>query len=345
MDGTQFVTGNQMSKKKTEVFIGFDERTGHEFYQEVTNPVKQELIKRGFNVETFDLRKTEAPRKKYDAIVLNYGTTVRPYPADIAILIEHGITPLKNAPGFMATHFFCAGKAYRFMLEKVNKHKGKFYTVGYPKIDDMVRQKENREIIKKRIIKELRLDSSKPIISYLPTYTPRKENYAKSGTVLELNKLNFDKEISNFVISVHGFDKEYKPVVDILKKAKYTYWKPNKQDLLIASDIIVGDISSIILESLVLDVPIIQIHKKDYYMYSMYNHHAREHGCYGLLQVGDACEIERLPEIIKRNLKYDENKWLRKYWLENLLHKPDGNTAKRVADLVEEVLKEEGVLE
>jgi len=333
-----------MSKKKQDVSIGIDERKNHTFYHAITNPVKEELTKRGFKVETYD-NTDGSVKKKYDMIIFSYGTTRNKYNSNISVLMEHGISPLKNAPGFMASHFFCPGEAYKFMLETVDKLDGKFYLAGYPKLDWLINNKKNREKYRQELIKELNLDPTKPIVTYLPTFVSKNpDNQTKRGTTLELKKINFDKLIPNFVISVHGFDKGYRPVVEILNKAKHKYWEPNKEKLLLASDIIVGDISSVLMEALVLDIPIIHIHNDDFYSYSMYNHQKKEHGCYGLLQLGDFCSIENLPETVRKNIKHDDYKGLRKYWLERLLYKPDGQSTKRVADLVEQVLKEENVL-
>lgn len=317
------------------ITIGFDERQGHSFYNTTTEPLKKEMIRRGYKVEVYSAF-NNSNIKPFDVIVTNYmAVNTGAYKAPITVYLPHGVGLWKSGTQIsIPTDFFMPSDMMRFWFESERSDK-KYHVVGYPRLDSLLNKMKNRQEIRNRIIRELKLDASKPIIVYLPTFNSPGSDNNKRGTSTELEKIDV-KQIPNFVISMHGFDLSKHRIRELERRFKYSYWQPNKEDLMLSADMVVGDISGLLIESLVLNIPIIHLSRGSYDMFEMFN----RGGNYGLLILGDVTTAENLVQTIQSNLKFDKFAALRAYWKPKLIHTPQGGATKLAADTLERLIKE-----
>jgi len=314
--------------------IGFDERKGHTWYQTTTDSLKKEMIRRGYSVEVFSAF-DKFNVKEFDVIVTNYMAKGKEdYKAPIVVYLPHGIGLWKSGTQTdIPTDFFIPGPIMGkwFQLEQPNK---KYHIVGFPRIDSLLNKLKQREQIRNVFIQKLKLNPSKPIVAYVPTFN-NNDGFNKRGTSTELNKID-PKSIPNFIISIHGLDLTRGYIRDLEKRFQYVYWEANKENLLVSADVVVGDISSLLIESLVLNVPIIHLYRGDYAIFEMFD----RAGEFGLLTLGEVCKAEQLAATITQNLKVDKFAALRAYWLPNLLVCPQEGALMRAANTLESLIKE-----
>ena len=97
---------------------------------------------------------------------------------------------------------------------------------------------------------------------------------------------------------------------------------------LAATDILIGDMSDTNYEFILFDRPIILLANK----------WLREN----FPDIGIKMDLERLEKAIERSLKQPEEfQEQRRHWLEKTIYKPDGNSSKRVLDII---LKSEHII-
>jgi len=156
----------------------------------------------------------------------------------------------------------------RFNLKKNDE---RFKIVGWPNIDDLIKEKHDR----KKIIKKLNLDPQKKTIMYAPTWGWGHGNDAffarwfdKEEEVFEkICKKSFDKNL-NLIVRLHSlsFSTNKKKLIDIAKKYKVLWqtnltsnYRDDPNKYLWITDILISDLSGIISEYMVLNRPIIYI--------------------------------------------------------------------------------------
>jgi len=104
---------------------------------------------------------------------------------------------------------------------------------------------------------------------------------------------------------------------------------------MVASDIIIGDISSIMVEALPLDIPLIHLVQR---IDSLGLFEQEE---YGSCVLGDVCQKpEELKALIDKNLKNDHFKKERNKWKEKLIFN-FGKATRTAVDKILEIIKNE----
>jgi CDP-glycerol glycerophosphotransferase (TagB/SpsB family) len=323
-------------------------------------PVMEALMQKGYTVDEYyadDIREKPnviLPRlKTHSLTILNYLKIVErldKYIPRPIINMSHGLAVWKRFHNrhLADLHLLNHDWDGRQMTALYPYYSFNCRTVGFPKLDSLVKLLPHRQDVKAEFIKEMKLDATKPIIAFLPTWGGDRPNIDEpEGTFFELEKIDTNK-IPNFILSAHNtigsgltgdrYDGNTIPrKADIFKKARYVWVAPNKDKLLLAADVIVGDISSILIESLIVNVPIIHLHRGSFAPFELND----SEGYDGMLLLGQVCSIKRLPRIINDVLKNDDYKLLRKYWRDRLLkYSIDGKATERAVREIELVLKE-----
>jgi CDP-glycerol glycerophosphotransferase (TagB/SpsB family) len=323
-------------------------------------PVMEALVKKGYVVDEYyahDVKNkpnTTLPRlKTHSLTVLNYLAVPNLYGRHIPrpiIFMSHGISVWKRGHNrhLADLHLIHHDWESRQMTTIFPYHSFNCRTVGFPKLDSLVKLLPHRREVKAKFIKEMKLDATKPIVAFLPTWGGDKLNIDEpEGTFFELEKIDV-KKIPNFILSAHNTigsgltsDSHDGGVnarkATVFKKAPYVWVAPNKDKLLLSADVIVGDISSILIEGLVTDVPIIHLHRGSFAPFELND----AEGYNGMMFLGAVCSIERLQHTINEVLKNDDYKMLRKYWRDRFLkYSLDGKATERTVREIEKVLKE-----
>lgn len=310
----------------------------------VTEPVEKELKRRGYKTEVIDPSKNETPHKDSKLIVCNYfwalGKLKNIYNLNKlpVAYITHGLSAWKYlGSGYKHCNYvFLTAEFERnkvFLINEKNPDNSNVILTGWPKLDSLYQKNKNKQKIKEKVIKQLGLNKNKPIIAYLPTHTHR-SNKRISGSILFIENANVSK-LDNFIIAIHYFDETKNDVKETLAKYKHVWSASDKYDLMVAADIIVGDISSIMVEALPLDKPIVHFldNRKQLGLY--------ESEEYGECALGEVCtDPKELVNIIKRNLEKDTYKTLREEWKEKLIHN-FGTSTNAMADEIINILDKE----
>lgn len=139
--------------------------------------------------------------------------------------------------------------------------KDRILNYGYPRVKYLLDNKENQEL-KQKIREQLKVDKDKKIIMYLPTW--RDYNYKnddENDFAYFLDKSALEKELGNNYVIIskdHAF----------LRKAKdVTVTDIETQELLLVSDFVITDYSSVMFDAFAMDIPV-GIISKDYEKYS-----------------------------------------------------------------------------
>lgn len=138
----------------------------------------------------------------------------------------------------------------------------KILSYGYPRVKFLLENKNN-ELLKESIRKKLNISNYKKIVLYLPTW--RDYNYNVDDDECDFSYLLDREKLMSFLGS------EYVVVSKdhaFLRKAKdVTLTDIETQELLLVSDYVVSDYSSVMFDAFALDIPVCLI-VKDYEKYS-----------------------------------------------------------------------------
>jgi CDP-glycerol glycerophosphotransferase (TagB/SpsB family) len=339
-----------MESKSKNITIGFPfNLTGHCGHSE---PVRAALEKRGYRTIAYRVtaeelhkglsRETKVVVSKTDLTIDNYHTiphhlgNILPKPI---IHMPHGASIWKSGVYVDKIDYNLAPSELWIEHNKYlegNRIKDTYYKVGLPKLDSLVNSLKHRDDIKSDYIKDKKLDPSKPVIAFLPTWFSESSNQGM-GTLLHLDKIKHNS-IPNFVVAPHtsDYNLQHPHAFKIVNNSKYYDVSTNKDRLLLSSDIIVGDISSMLIEALVVDKPIVHIHKNNIPGFCICS---KAH--LGLLLLGNLISMESLPNSINCLLRKDVSAPLRHFWKDRLLYKADGKTLDRVCDAVEDIIRKD----
>jgi hypothetical protein len=286
-----------------------------------TEPVQKYLNSKGYKTETIDVI-DGIPSKDSKLIVSNYSWASNKLKTRVkinipSVYIFHGISVWKPLQGHYKgfDYAFLASEHERgknFIHEEGYPKEENTFVTGWPKLDILYTKIKDQAEIKKEVIKNYNLDPSKPIIAYLPTFKHTDERI--SGAAEKLKSPHFAK-IKNLIISIHNFDKTKSVIKEAMKNYPNIWNHPNKYDLLVAADIIIGDLSSVLVESLALDKPIIHlVHKRK--RLTMYQ---KEH--FGICEFGDVCtDPKELQALININIAKDIHKEKRNEWKKKMIY-------------------------
>jgi len=138
------------------------------------------------------------------------------------------------------TYITCASNATKqFYSEAFNTEPDKIKVLGMPRIDYILKARENN-----RIIKENPTIKDKPVIVYVPTF--RKNSSSEHQQLIDA----IDKNKYNLIIRLHPLDNIPVPAEFIID-SKYDSF-----ELLGIADYIITDYSAIALEAATIDIPV-----------------------------------------------------------------------------------------
>lgn len=226
----------------------------------------------------------------------------------------------------------------------------KYIITGWPKVDEFVNA--NVEEARKEVVSELGLVSSKPIIVYAPT-SEVPESYIKQlgslavypypNSIGHLAKYVFEqlKDDYNVIFCPHELDnwkKHMAGLPNVVCPQGENNKPANKNRYLLASDLLIGDRSSIMHEYLITLKPMIHLwntldsNNIPLYLYGIPGNEPVAFG-----PVISAREIKKYVDMLitNPNLYID----LRQKWLKRIFFEP-GKATQRVVDEIEKFVEE-----
>lgn len=272
------------------------------------------------------------------------------------VCVEHGIGPVPWAfPLVEHDKLDLVLVQSQYHMNLVNKAMPslapKCVLTGWPKLDRLVAM--DRQAARAALVSKLGLDPGKPIIAFCPS---QNRSYIHAPALVDLN-------IPNLVIAphegdyawFHGKNRAHRsdPVRDF-RKIKGYLETSNIYEVIAAADLIIGDYSSCLAESLVYDTPIIQLlapgglHNRtsDPMKMGGYELPFGTSGNTGTFTVGPMVrdvKKELMPLIEKMLVNKSIGAKEREVWRNNLIYKPDGKRAGEAADVIFDRMKKKRV--
>lgn len=268
------------------------------------------------------------------------------YPSKI-VYLPHGISPWKGTRfRHRISHYLCCAKyeVGKYFSVRRSTHD----VVGWPKLDELVQNVHKKKKYRETLIKKYSLDPKLPIITYIPTYTypgetrlltpttpgARKNLLCRRGTLRRMKEPGFP-EIPNMILAPHHADLKHsatKPIIDSFDRV-YT---GNKNPLLLGCDLIIGDISSVLIESLAIDIPIVHLTNGNEEIFRIYFNNRNSPLCY----LGPYTHNPKhLPKLIDECLHTNKHTALRHQWRDKFIYLPKGTASVAAADALERLAK------
>ena len=267
--------------------------------------------------------------------------------------VDHGISPIKYYSYiykffYKASIIFYPGEIFKQKMDTIHNQTYKQGLLGgYPLIDSLI----NTKIDKKLLINKYNLSANKPIILYAPTWG------SKKNQSWGLHNQKYLSQIKNLITIPHTAD------YTISKLFKNITIPKNRQELneiLHLSDIVISDISSIILEATIINKNTIQL-ILDNYPGTFPNINLNDKNIYLdkniLINEINKADINKKPfkisflnkemivdfistpndiqKTINEVLIYpDKNLNMREYWMNQCCWKFDGKTNERIYKMI-----------
>lgn len=289
-------------------------------------PVEEELKKRGHSIlqgERIPYSKNEIDGTLIASVLyLNPGiihTLKRP-----VFFMPHGVAVVKTTLYPLHTkadYMLMTGPIWKERMEFLFHQFKHNIEIGFPKSDELVNGKSTRDLV----INELGLDPKEPIILFAPSWDDK--DAKRKGTIDALPKVEA-LGFKNLLICLHEYDKMFHKL-----EGKRIIKQPNKNKYLLAADLLIGDISSIMIEFAILDKPMVQIDVTgDRHHYGIWEEPVAH---YGAFQIGEFATPDTLPKAVNDALN-DPNKYkfLRDYWKWRSFYN-QGSATKVSADAIE----------
>jgi hypothetical protein len=231
--------------------------------------------------------------------------------------------------------FFIPGfEAYERYRRKGLLNKGTGFLVGCPKLDRVFQGVLKRE----EILEQLGLDPLRKTILYAPTWVD--SGYSSSWKKFRHALLQNKPDGINLIVKLHPNLKKYRTQEVEAFKAKIGHFKdarffdslPDVVPLMAASDILVGDISSVTREYLVFRRPFVFLSNRPKWLWKR-----------SKIVLWECGRVVRNPKklwrAIQKTLK-EPNRYMEKInrQYERTFYKPDGNAAKRAAEIIRGLL-------
>lgn len=289
-------------------------------------PVEEELKKRGHTI----LQGERAPYSKHEVDATLIASVMYLNPGLVhnlkkpVFFMPHGVAVVKTTLYQLHTktdYMLMTGPIWKERMEYVFHQFKHNIEVGFPKSDELVNGKSTRE----EVVNELGLDPKEPIVLFAPSWDD--QDAKRKGTIDALpavEALGF----KNLLICLHEYDKMFHKL-----EGKRIVKQPNKNRFLLAADLLIGDISSIMIEFAILDKPMVQIDMTgDRHHYGIWEEPSSH---YGTFQIGEFATPGTLPEAVKEALNNpDKYKFLRDYWKWRSFYNL-GSATKASADAIE----------
>ena len=272
------------------------------------------------------------------------------------IYIEHGLGAIKYYTykyNFFheAELLFYPGPVFQRKMEAINPQFKNGLLGGYPKLDDLI----NNKIDRQKMMENLKLDLDKPIVLFAPSWGGK---YSKQSGIWNAD---YFKNIPNLIIVPHSQDYRYAKKVNATIPSENEGINPYIQ----LADVVISDVSSVLAEAAILDKPVVQL-KLPTYPGCFPEKDRRKNNVFvsdNIIQME-----EKKTDLNKRPFKiaYLDEDWImgeitqpknikqtietvlanpgrfrkeRKYWGEQSCYKCDGKSSLRIAKMIEHFQK------
>ncbi len=221
------------------------------------------------------------------------------------------------------TYYIASDRRNAKVMVSATGYEGKVETIGLARSDELVNH--TKEMVDK-ILKKLNLDySNKRIIMYAPTF--REKDLTEYTTKLPIKE--FEKQKNDlFIIKLHPQAKGVDPKIKLPKNVIDLSYYPDVQDLLLISDILISDYSTIVFEFSLLERPTI------FYMHDL-KEYLMERGGFDLdinteLPGPIAYNAKELMKYIKSDQWYADYKKKIDYANKEFNYLNDGHVCERI---------------
>jgi hypothetical protein len=241
------------------------------------------------------------------------------------VFIDHGVLPRKgnindiiNLIKLNALILF-SGKYYERLINKIDPAYKNFKITGNPKLEYFLKD----QIPRNQVIKKYDLDPGKPIILYAPTwYHKAKHKPYSHGTIKYIKKI--EKACMNYNKKKYI---KYASIIELKDRTMYYFS---------ASDLLISDFSTIMIDYCYFNKPIIQITNVIDRNIRKYKDKQQK---YVKLEVGEFTKARKLKNIIDLTLKNpDAHKIKREEWFKDVVKIVKGSS-KLTADVIEEYIR------
>ncbi len=290
--------------------------TTSEWHDKFLLPIAEELDKLGYETEQLRGADWEIDNPN-DFVILSYQIdTVRVRNSKATILMEHAVSPVKSMclhPQVgLADYVLVQGKVFSKWLLQCHP-RVKQIKCGWHRIEKL----NSMEDTHADLISKYNLNPKEPIIVYCPTWdTAVKDIHC--GTMDEAFPILSQMNIPNLLTIPHPSC----PYGHQHKGEKNVFFELDSYDFIAGCDLIIGDTSSLLVESTIKNKPIIQLNKWNHldafitwYAEGWELEEYKE--LYGLFQLGQIVNIDK--EAISKAIDFalshpDVFKLNRDYW-------------------------------
>ena len=244
------------------------------------------------------------------------------------IFVYHGVSVLKSAAFAFDTEGLVAPGPYWTSWMRESAKVPVFGDMGWPKMDAWFRMDHERRLLG-RSPREIYGFDARPIVAFSPTWkhdhsvphTPRNYRLSQILTVMA--------DHFNVLVAPHPYETEDisgfadMPGIRILGQNE----TDARIEALLDADVIVGDVSGVMFESLYTDKPIVVIDAPEDQGYFVTKHPTDPQ----LIDCFTVADGDRLADAIWAALN-DPLKPSRGFWKEQILGPTDGHASRRIAD-------------
>lgn len=273
------------------------------------------------------------------------GTAEVPDNRFLWIQISHGISPYKpwgcsKVNNAIKMRLVPTEAWAEHVKDKATPQTGIIPVDGWSKLDHYYHALRNKAVLKAALFKKYGFNPKKPLVVYAPTgarqHALTKEAWVQAyGTERGYGwhgSYYHRKEVKKIVSKVANFYEIPHPTIG-RSDAK------DRVALLAASNALIGDISSMSLEYIAVNKPIILLRKRkedrqpaDFHLFG------NQAG--PVVDLGKIIDIEGLGSVLSKVLKRDDHRARREFWRKQLLGTVDGHCAEREADAIERFAEE-----
>ena len=251
------------------------------------------------------------------------------------VFIDHGVCPRKrnsNAIIYLIELkglILFSGKYYERLINKIDATYKNFKIIGNPKLEYFLKDQIPRD----QVIKKYNLDPAKPILLYAPTWYHKATRRPYShGTIKYIKKIEKACTNYNLIVFPHPRDHTKK----YIKYASRIELKDRVMYYFSASDLLISDFSSIVIDYCFFNKPIIQITDSIDKNIKKYEDKKQK---YVKFEAGEFTKASNLKNSIDSTLKNpDTYKIKREELVKDVVEIVKGST-KLAADVIEEYVK------
>lgn len=206
----------------------------------------------------------------------------------------------------------------------------KILPLGYPRVEYLIENRNNMKL-KERIKDKANLPNNKKIVTYLPTW--RDYNYGLDKEDIKSDYFLNGNELKKYLGDEYVIISKNHVYLD--NNSEITNIDLETQELLLISDYLITDYSSVMFDAFPIDLPVILLTKD-------YEEYIESRGVYSEiwdLMKNILCKTEKEVSYMIKNYKFDTNY---KYIKENLCYKNDRRD--KLDKLIFDIIKRKGKL-